>query len=86
MESPESQFSNLLVFVDFWLNLVIFVEFSNRDLRFPNFHENRKNADFTSKNASKIKDFDIFMEFWKSKVSIQNQCLGTFLRSKFIEK
>ena len=76
MESPESQLSNLLFFVEFWLNLVIFVEFSNRDLRFPKFHESRKNADFTNKNASKIQDFAIFMEFWKSRVSIQNQCLG----------
>ena len=74
MESPESQLSNLLFFVEFGLNLVIFVEFSNRDLRFPKLHENHKNADFTSKNASKIKDFAIFMDFWKSWVSIRNPC------------
>ena len=68
MESPESQLSNLLFFVEFWLNLVIFVGVLNRDLRFPKLHENHKNADFTSKNAPKIKDFDIFMEFWKAEI------------------
>ena len=46
MESPESQLSNFLFFVEFWLNRVIFVEFSNRDLRFPKLHENNKILNF----------------------------------------
>ena len=74
---------DILYFVEVWLNLVAF---SNRDLRFPKWHENHKIHDFTSKNEPKIKDFAIFMEVWKSGVSIRNRCLGTFLRSKFSEK
>ena len=86
MESPESQLSNLLFFVEFWLNLVIFVEFSNQDLRFIKLHENHEIPDFTCKNAPKIKDFAIFMEFGKSEVPIRIRCLGTFVKSKSSKK
>ena len=62
MESPESQLSDLLFFDECFLNLVFSVEFSNRDPRFPKFHENSKIMNFGCIFTSEINVVTTFME------------------------